>query len=212
MDKEKHGNFQVIFNSSTQTIPNKVVLNHETSKEFKAIINFGKAKINLFTNIYNWRITYPSKIIHLALGEITPGFRFPQISADLTGNFGCIAEKLYFISTSQFLDQTLQQVLGKPWGERYKKIITVFSTRSYLVQKHRELLLKWQEDAPVKHGLIQAFACEMSPGVMKKDPGVCAPLLANIYVDDILAAAVHKTTMERLLAGIIKASRKYGIY
>ncbi len=39
---------------------------------------------------------------------------------------------------------------------------------------------------------------------MKEDPGVCTPLLANIYVDNILAAAVHKKTMERLLAAIIE--------
>ncbi len=86
-------------------------------------------------------------------------------------------------------------------------MITVFSTISNLVQKHRELLdtWKWQEDAPIEHGLVQAFACEMNPGVMKEEPGVCTPLSANIYFDDILVAAVHKKTMERLLAAIIKA-------
>jgi hypothetical protein len=90
----------VIFDSSTQTILDKVVLNHETSKDFKAIINFGKAKINLFINIYNWCITYPREIIHLALAYITACFRCLKISADLTGAFGYMAEKLYFISTS----------------------------------------------------------------------------------------------------------------
>jgi hypothetical protein len=32
--------------------------------------------------------------------------------------------------------------------------------RSNLVQKHSELLdtLKWQEDAPVEHGLVQALS------------------------------------------------------
>ncbi len=40
---------------------------------------------------------------------------------------------------------------------------------------------------------------------MKEEPGVCTLPLANIYVDDILAAAVHKKIMERLLAAIIYA-------
>jgi hypothetical protein len=86
-------------------------------------------------------------------------------------------------------------------------MITVFSTRSNLVQKHRELLdpLKWQEYAPVKHGLVQAFACEINPGVMKEEPQACTLLSANIYVDIILAAAVHKKTTERLPAAIIEA-------
>jgi hypothetical protein len=67
----------VIFDSLTQTIPDEVVLNHETSKDINAIINFGKAKINLFINIYSWRITYPREIIYVALANITACFCFP---------------------------------------------------------------------------------------------------------------------------------------
>ena len=159
--QEKHGKFRVIFDSMTQTIPNKVVLNHKTSKDFEAIINFGKAKINLFINIYNWHITYPREIIHLALANITACFCFPQISADLTGTIGYIAEKLYFISTSHVFGSNTLTSSWEALRQAIQKIITVFSTRSDLVQKHGELLdtLKWQEDAPVKHGLVQAFAC-----------------------------------------------------
>ncbi len=98
--QEKHGHIQVIFDSLTQTIPDKVVLNHKTSKDFEAIINFGKTKINLFINIFNWRITYPREIIHLALADTTACFCFPGIAADLTGAFKKLAEKLYFISIS----------------------------------------------------------------------------------------------------------------
>jgi hypothetical protein len=101
---------------------------------------------------------------------------------DLTGAFGYIAEKLYFISTSHVFElntlasswEALQQVI--------QKMIAVFSTGSNLVQKHRELLdtLKWQEDTPVKHGLVQALACEMNPDIMKEELGVCTLLSANI--------------------------------
>jgi hypothetical protein len=82
----------------------------------------------------------------------------------------------------------------KALRQAIQKMIAVFTTKSNLVQKHREPLdtLKWQEDTPVKHGLAQAFACEMNPGVMKEEPGVYTPLLANIYVGDILATAAHK--------------------
>ncbi len=66
--------------------------------------------------------------------------------------------------------------------------------RSNLVQKHRELLetLKWQEDAPVKHGLVQAFACEMNPSVMKDEPGICTPLSANIYGQHASSSSTQK--------------------
>ena len=59
--RKKYGKFRVIFNSSIQTIPNKVVLNHIMTTELKAIINFGQAKMKLFTNIYNWRVSFPNK-------------------------------------------------------------------------------------------------------------------------------------------------------
>ncbi len=56
---------------SMQTSPNEVVLNNETSTDSKAVINFGQAKTRLLINIYNWRVSYPNKTIHLALADIT---------------------------------------------------------------------------------------------------------------------------------------------
>jgi hypothetical protein len=41
------------------TSPNDVVMNHETSMEGKAVIDFGQAKTRLLINIYNWRVSYP---------------------------------------------------------------------------------------------------------------------------------------------------------
>jgi hypothetical protein len=43
--REKYGKFRVIFDSSTQTIPNKVVLNHITTMDLEAVIDFGQAKM-----------------------------------------------------------------------------------------------------------------------------------------------------------------------
>ena len=97
---EKYGKHRVIFDSSTQTCPHEIVLNHETSTDGEAIIDFGMAKIQLLINIYNWRISYPTEVIFLALADITACFRFPRLSADVTGAFGFLAEFLYFISTS----------------------------------------------------------------------------------------------------------------
>jgi hypothetical protein len=45
-----------------QTAPNEVVLNHKTSTDFQAIIHFGKAKMNLLINIYNWQVSYPREM------------------------------------------------------------------------------------------------------------------------------------------------------
>jgi hypothetical protein len=49
------------------------------------------------------------------------------------------------------------------------------------------------------------FACKMNPSAVKEEPGVCSLLLANIHVDNILAAAAHREIIERLLTVVIKA-------
>ena len=98
--REKYGKFRVIFDSSTQSSPDEVVLNHVTPTDQEAPIDFGTAKRKLLTNIYNWRVSFPDEVIYLALADITACFRFPRISADVTGTFGFLAETLYFISSS----------------------------------------------------------------------------------------------------------------
>ncbi len=48
--------------------------------------------------------------------------------------------------------------------------------------------------------LVRAFKCDLNTGILDDDP-----LTANIYIDDILAAAAFKARMVRLLAAIIEA-------
>ena len=71
---EKYGKYRVIFDSLTQMNPDEVTLNHQTPTDYKAEIDFGKAKLKLLTNIYNWEISYLRKIIYLALANITACF------------------------------------------------------------------------------------------------------------------------------------------
>jgi hypothetical protein len=97
---KKYNKFHVIFDLSTQTSPDEAVLNHVTTTNLEAYIDFGRAKTNLFINIYNWQVSHPDKIIYLALADITACFRFPRISADVTKAFGIMAEDYYYFSTS----------------------------------------------------------------------------------------------------------------
>jgi hypothetical protein len=71
---EKDGKHQVFFDASTQTMPDKVVLNHITMTDKEADIHFGQAKQHLYINIYNWRVSYPDKVIYLILANITACF------------------------------------------------------------------------------------------------------------------------------------------
>jgi hypothetical protein len=150
-------------------------------------------------------MSYPEEIIHLALADITACFRFPRILANVTGTFGCVAKELYFISTSHVSGSNTLASSWEALWQAIQKMITVLSTMGDLVYKHRELLdlLKWQE-APSEVKLVQAFSCDINPGI-KEEPGIITLLSASIYVDDILAVAAHKENMERLLAATIKA-------
>jgi hypothetical protein len=190
----------------TQISPNEIILNHKTSTDNKAIIDFGKAKTNFLANIYNWRISYPNEIIYLALADVTACFHFPRLSADVTGAFGFLAEELYFISTSHVFGSNTLASSWEPLCRAIQSMITVYSQRDDLIVKHTLLLeeLKWTETSAAKPELTKAFPCNINNGVTDGD-GNLLPMTANIYVDDILAAAVFQDNMTRLLAAVIKA-------
>ncbi len=204
--REKYGKHRVIFDSSTQTCPHEIVLNHETSTDGEAIIDFGMAKIQLLINIYNWRISYPTEVIFLALADITACFRFPRLSADVTGAFGFLAEFLYFISTSHVFGSNTSASSWEPLRRAVKSMITVYAQRDDLVEKHKKLLddLKWSDDLSPRSDLVKAFPCKINQGVVN-DQGLLVPMTASIYVDDILAAAARQVNMSKLLAAIIEA-------
>ncbi len=93
-------------------------------------------------------MSHPNKIIYLSLADITACFRFPRISADLTGAFGFIAENLYFISTSHVFGSNTSASCWEPLRQAIQHLIPIFSKRDDLVDKHRDLLdlLKWVDN------------------------------------------------------------------
>jgi hypothetical protein len=72
-----------------------------------------------------------------------------------------------------------------------------------LVSKHKYLLdmLKWENEDIHIGEFVQAVACPLNPGI--QDLNGC--LEAYIYIFDILASAVNKFNILRLLAVTIEA-------
>ena len=159
----------------------KIVLNHETSTDQEAFIDFGKAKTHLLVNIYNWRISYPHEVILLALADITACFRFPRLSADVTGAFGFVAEELYFTSTSHVFGSNTLASSWEPLRQAVKSMITVYAQRDDLVDKHKNLLneLMWSDDLSPRPDLTKAIPCDINKGVTN-DKGILLPMTANI--------------------------------
>jgi hypothetical protein len=186
-----------------QTRPNEVILNHQTSTDDEAVIDFGQAKNKFLINIYNWRVSHPNEIIYLFLADITACFRFPRISAEVTGAFGFIAENLYFISTSHVFGSNTSASSWEPLRQAIQHLICIFSKRDDLVDKHHDLLnvLKWLDDLfTQREQLTRAHPCKLKQGINDDDE-----LTAVIYVDDILGATVFRKNIKRLLAAIIEA-------
>jgi hypothetical protein len=82
---------------------------------------------NLLINIYHQRVSFPNKIIYLALANITACFCFPRISADVTGTFGFIAELKYFVSTSHVFDSNTSASSWEVFRRAIQNIITVLA-------------------------------------------------------------------------------------
>ena len=85
-------------------------------------------------------------------------------------------------------------------------MITVYSQRDDLINKHKLLLeeLKWINTSTSRSKLTKAFPFNINNRVMDGD-GNLLPMTANIYIEDILAAAAFQDNMTRLLAAVIKA-------
>jgi hypothetical protein len=196
-------NPRVIFDASTKAHPHEVVLKEITPTKFEAIIDFGKFKLRLLITIYNWRVSYPLKRIYLVLADITACFHFPKIHADVTGAFGFMAEGLYFLPTSLVFGSNTSASSWESCRRAIQSLIPIYSMRTDLVEKHKHLLnmLIWEDDDTWVGDLVQAIMCPLNPGI----PDQYGPLEAKIYVDDILASAVGKQNILRLLAATIEA-------
>ena len=122
----------------------------------------------------------------------------------VTGAFGFIAKYLYFISTSHVFGSNTSASSWEAFRRAIQNLIPVLSQRNDLTRKHSKLInmVKWQDE---KETIIcRAHPCNINQGVLD-DLGKVKPLEANIYVDDILAAAAFKENMMRLLAATIEA-------
>jgi hypothetical protein len=70
-------------------------MNQVTPLTCEAPITSGHVKMQMYIDIYNTCITYPTFIILLAMAHVKACFHFPCIHTDLTGAFGFLARKYF---------------------------------------------------------------------------------------------------------------------
>jgi hypothetical protein len=206
LNQRPNSNPRVIWDGSTKKLVTDEVLNEITSTDFEAVVSFGLVKMKLYIAIYNWRISFPTEDILLAMADIKACFRFPRIHADVAGAFGFQAQGMYFLATSMVFGSNTSASSWEPFRRAIETMAVVFFEKEGLVEKHAEYLnmIQWQEDQPSPSELVRAIRCEMNPGVLDESGRPAAPE-TNIYVDDALLACAGRPKMERALAATIEA-------
>jgi hypothetical protein len=192
--KNKH----LCWDGLTTIKPTNIVMNQVTPVIREAPITFGHVKMQLYTDIYNTRVSYPTFTLLLAMADVKTCFRFPSIHADLTGAFGFLAGGYFNLATAMVFGSTASASSWEPFRRAIQALSVVYAHRHDLIDKHRKFLdmISW---APLKRApdLTKAVPCSINTGVLN-DQGMKVPLPARIYVDDALNLATSKESMEQV--------------
>jgi hypothetical protein len=145
-------------------------------------------------------------MMYLALANITACFRFPRIFADVVGAFGYVAKEKYFVSMSHVFGSIILASSWEAYRQAIQNLITVLAQQTDLLKKQKNLIdmLHWVEENCTRPEFVRAFPCKINHGVLDLNRNLL-PMMANIYVDDILGAAAFQCNMLKLLAAIIEA-------
>jgi hypothetical protein len=193
------------WDGSTTIKPTNMVMNQVTPVIHEAPITFGHVKMQLYTDIYNTHVSYPTLTILLAMADVKACFCFPHIHADLTGAFGFLAGGYYNLATAMVFGSTASASSWEPFRRAIQALTVVYAHRCNLIKKHKKNLdmISWAPTDPAPN-LAKAVPCSINTGVLN-DQGTKVPLPARIYDDDALTLATSKESMEQVLASLIEA-------
>ncbi len=198
-------NDRIVWDRSTVTQPTDTVMNQVTQVAQEAPVMFGHVKSQIYKDIYNTRISYPTATILLGLADVKACFRYPRIHADLTGAFGFIADELYNLATAMVFGSAALASSWEALRQAIEALTKVFANRLNLVIRHKKFIdmLKWEEIDPSAK-LTPALSCTINRGIMD-DARNQMDLPACIYVDDAFMLALDIDHMKMVLAASIEA-------
>jgi hypothetical protein len=97
---------RIVWDGSTVTRPTDIVISQVTPVTKEAPVMFGHVKSQIYTDIYNTCIIYPTAMILFGLADAKAYFRYLRIHADLTEAFSFIAVELYNLATAMVFGST----------------------------------------------------------------------------------------------------------
>jgi hypothetical protein len=163
----------IVWDGLTVTRPTDIVMNQVTPVAQEAPVTCGHVKSQIYTDIYNTRISYPTATILLGLADVKACFRYPRTHTDLTGAFGFIADELYNLATAMIFNSTASVSSWEAFRQAIEALTKVLAYRPDLVVRHKKFIdmLKWEEIDPslpnsLPHSLVPLImVLWMMPGI-----------------------------------------------
>jgi hypothetical protein len=110
-------NDRLCWDGSTTIKPTDIVMNQVITISCEAPITFRHVKMQLYIDIYNTCVSYPTLIILLAMADVKACFCFPCIHADLTGTFGFLAGGYFNLATAMVFGSTTSASSREPFRQ-----------------------------------------------------------------------------------------------
>jgi hypothetical protein len=159
--------------------------------------------MQLYIDIYNTPITYPTFIILLAMVIVKTCFHFSCIHADLTGTFGFLARGYFNLATAMVFGSTASASSWEPFGHAIQALSVIYAHCPDLIKKKNLNMISWATQDPAPD-LARATPCLINTCVLNNQ-GNRVPLPTRICVDDALMLTTSKENMEQVLAALIEA-------
>jgi hypothetical protein len=174
------------------------------TQEAPAPVMFGHVKSQIYMDIYNTCISYPTATILLGLADVNTCFRYPIIHTDITGAFDFIADDLYNLAMAMVIGLTASASSWEAFRQAIKALTNVFANRPDLVIRHKKFIdmLKWEVIDPSTE-LTPAFSCTINRGIID-DAGNQIDLPAYVYVNNALMLPLDVNHMKMVLATMIE--------
>jgi hypothetical protein len=112
--------------------PTDIFMNQITPVDQESPVTFGHVKLQIYIDIYNTRISYPTLVILIALVDIKACFLFARIHANLTGAFGFLTNDLYNLATAMVFGLTASASSWEFFRLAIKALIEVLIVLTWL--------------------------------------------------------------------------------
>ncbi len=194
---------RIIFDASFRPLPWCRALNDITHKSNEPKLVFGTSWKRHLIRIYNLRISYPTKELHLWDDDAKSAFRHGKHHPDIASAFMFILLEYLYICVAQTFGSNTSPSNWEPIARARAALAEHLFNDASLLEKHKELLDKVIfSDPPDKNTTFaQAVADAFNKGVFDEQ-GEPVKTPHNMFVDDNLICDILSRIKQAMAASI----------